>query len=124
MSNFSKPASSSGIKWEYLNGALLIVEPISVEDGIKTVHGETSAIKANVSVVDGAQSGAVYAETLIFPKVLQSAVRGSLGGMVLGRLGKGTAKPGQSAPWVLEEFNDSDAKAAEAFLAANSSTPF
>ena len=124
MSTFSKPASASGIKWEGLSGSLLIIEPLSFETGIKTVHGEADAVKANVSVVDGPMAGTVYAETLIFPKLLQAAVRDSVGGMVLGRLDRGTAKPGQSAPWVLNDFTDSDVKAAEEFLAKNSSTPF
>ena len=121
---FNKPASTTGIKWESLKGALLIVEPLSVETGISTAYGETSAVQANVSVVDGTSAGDVYTETLIFPKVLQSAVKGAIGSMVLGRLGQGNAKPGQSAPWVLEEFSEADAKAAEEFLAKNSATPF
>ena len=121
-SPFNKPAPSDGIKWAPLNGALLIIEPLSVETGIKTVHGDASAVKANVSVVDGELAGEVYAETLIFPKVLQSAVKGSVGGMVLGRLGQGAPKPGQSAPWVLEDAtgNAADVKAAEAFLSTDS----
>ena len=121
---FSKPAAAEGIKWADLKDALLIIEPKSIETGIKTVHGEASAVKADVSVVDGPKAGVTYVDTLIFPKVLQSAVKGSMGDMVLGRLGQGTAKPGQSAPWVLTDFTDADAKAAEEFLAKNSSTPF
>lgn len=123
---FNKPAAAEGIKWAQLKGALLIIEPVSVETGVKTVHGDTDAVKATVSVIDGPLAGTVYADTLIFPRVLQSAVRGSLGGMVLGRLGQGNAKPGQSAPWTLEDAtgNAADVKAAEDFLAANASTPF
>ena len=119
-SPFNKPTPSDGIKWAPLKGALLIIEPLSVETGIKTVHGDASAVKANVSVVTGDLAGTVYNETLIFPKLLQSAVKGSLGGMVLGRLGQGYPKPGQSAPWVLEDAtgNAGDVKAAEAFLSS------
>lgn len=121
-SPFNKPAPSDGIKWAPLNGALLIIEPLSVETDIKTVHGSASAVKANVSVVDGELAGTVYAETLVFPKVIQSAIKGSIGTLVLGRLWQGTAKPGQSAPWILDDAtgNAADVKAAEAFLSADS----
>lgn len=117
MTMFSKPASASGIKWEDLKGSLLIVEPSSVEVGIPTQFGESDAVKATVSVLDGDDAGTVYVDTLIFPKILQTSVKGSIGGMVLGRLGHGVAKPKQSPPWVLEDFTADDAKVAEKFIA-------
>lgn len=122
--SFAKPTSASGIKWADLKGALLIIEPLSIETAIKTVHGESDAVKANVYVVDGPNAGDEYRDTLIFPKVLQSAVRGSIGSQVLGRLGTGNAKPGQSAPWMLDDFTDADVTAAEAYLAKNMESPF
>lgn len=124
MNAFHKPATSTGIKWADLKACLLIIEPLSVEQGIKTVHGPSDAIKAHVTVIDGPDAGTVFSETLIFPKLLQAAVRGSIGSLVLGRLSQGVAKPGQSAPWVLEDATGSDADVALAtpYLTANSAT--
>lgn len=107
-----KAVTASGIKWAEIKGSLLLIEPLSVEDSIKTAYGDASAVKANVIVLDGDQAGTTYSETLIFPKLLQSAVKGAIGDQVIGRLSQGVAKPGQSAPWTLEDAS-TDAAAVE-----------
>jgi len=123
---FDAPGSAAGIKWEDLNGRLLLIKPLAVEEGIKTVHGDSRAVRADVVVLDGPGAPEEYMDTLIFPKVLQGQVRGNAGTgrFNLGRLGKGVAKPGQSAPWVLADPTEDDAKAARAWLAQNAETPF
>lgn len=113
---FAAPAAASGIDLKALNGALLLIEPAAIEEDISTVHGPSSAIRADVSVLDGALQGEVYEDTLLFPKVLQGQLRPRLGQKVLGRLGQGVAKPGQSAPWTLNEATDQDKQVATAFL--------
>lgn len=120
MSTFATPAApGAGISLADHVGALLLIDVIGVETGIKTVHGDSDAIKANVNVLEGTGSPADYDETLIFPKVLQSQLRKSVGQKVLGRLGQGVAKPGQSAPWVLNEATAEDIAKAEAWVAKN-----
>ena len=42
-----------------------------------------------------------HEDVLWFPKVLVGSLKGRIGQKVLAVLGKGTAKPGQSAPWIL-----------------------
>lgn len=121
---FGSPASADGIKWEALKGSLLLVAPSSFETDINTVHGPANAVKATVSVLDGDQADEVYIDTLIFPKVLISQTKGSIGGMVLGRLGQGQKKPGQSPPWTLIEAVDADKVVARAYLAKNAEAPF
>lgn len=121
---FNAPSSAAGITWADLKGSLLLIKVSGIENGIKTVHGEATAARGDVSVLDGPQEGTTYGDTLIFPKVLISQVKPSVGGMVLGRLGQGKAKPGQSAPWTLEEATDADKTAARAYLAKNAPTPF
>ncbi|KQP24315.1 hypothetical protein [Aeromicrobium sp. Leaf272] len=49
--------------------------------------------------------------------MLQSQLRGSVGQKVLGRLGQGNAKPGQSAPWLLNEATADDVAKAEQWVA-------
>lgn len=106
---FAAPAApASGIKWENLNGRLLLIEPQGLESAIATTFGETDAVKADVAVLDGNDKGTDYKEALIFPKVLQSQLRQQIGLKVLGRLGQGQGKPGQSPPWILQDATADD----------------
>lgn len=114
---FAPPSSpSDGIKWADLAGSLLLIEPLSVETNIQTAYGAADAVRANVVVLDGAQAGTEYNDTLIFPKLLQSQVRSNIGTKVLGRLGTGQGKPGQSPPWLLSEANEADQQVGMAWL--------
>lgn len=124
MDPFGKPSSASGIDWKTLHQRLLLIKPKGFEPAISTVHGETSAVQADVVVLDGPEAGTEYADTLVFPKVLQSQIKPQIGGMVLGRLGQGQAKKGQSAPWELAEFSDADAQLARDYIAKTSPAPF
>jgi len=116
MSQFASPASSTGIEWSSLNGCLLIIEPTEVVKDIPTNFGVTNAVRATVSVIDGPTAGQAYTDTLVFPKVLQAQITSRLGEKVLGRLGQGQAKPGQSAPWMLNPATPEDEQKAVAFL--------
>lgn len=121
MSNpFAAPAASAGITWADLDGLLLLIEPLSEETGIPTVHGEAKAVRANVVVLDGPNAGERHDDTLIFPKILQSQVRPKIGEKVLGRLGQGNKKPGQSAPWILQEATPADVQIGVNWLAQTS----
>lgn len=122
---FAAPsAPSGGIDFKDYNGALLLIDVLGVEDHVPTVHtkpGEKSpAVRANVVVLDGPQAGTKYDDTLIFPKILQSQTKTHVGEKVLGRLGQGTAKPGQSAPWQLAEASAEDVAKAQAWVTQNS----
>jgi len=114
MSQFAAPAAASGIEWSELNGSLLIVEPTEVVKDINTNFGVTDAVRANVTVLDGPLGK--YEDTLIFPRVLQSQLSSRIGQKVLGRLGQGTAKPGQSPPWMLAPATPEDEQKAIAYL--------
>ena len=106
---FATPAApGSGISWADYNGRLLLIEPHAVKTDIQTSFGPSDAVQADVVVLDGDDAGTEYPDTLIFPKVLQSQVAGRIGQKVLGRLGQGQAKPGQSAPWMLAEATADD----------------
>lgn len=113
---FASPASASSMDLKTLLGSLLLIEPLEHEEGIQTVHGTSSAIRANVYALDGDEKDSAYEDVLIFPKVLQGQLRPRLGQKVLGRLGQGLARPGQSAPWTLNEATDQDKQVATTFL--------
>ena len=118
--SFAAPAApSGGIQLKDHLGALLLIDVLSVETGISTSFGESDAVKANVHVIDGPGAGDSHDDTLLFPRVLQSQLKRSVGQKVLGRLGQGQAKPGQSAPWLLNEASSEDIAKAEAWVAQN-----
>lgn len=111
---FAQPAKPGGdpLDLHSLLGSLLVFDVVEVVEGLQTVHtqpGEnTTAVRVNVDVLDGAQQGMHRDDALIFSKVLQGQLRPSIGRKVLGRLSKGTPKPGSSAPWVLDAATDAD----------------
>lgn len=113
---FSRPASASGIQWADYKGRLLLVEPKSYETGINTSLGEKDAVRADVTIVDGANGPEEYVDTLIFPRALIAQTRSLVGEKVLGRLGQGSAKPGQNAPWRIDDPSDDDLKIGVAYL--------
>jgi len=117
MSTFAQPSPpSGGITWADHKGDLLLIEPLSVETGIQTTFGPADAVRADVTIIDGNDAGEIHSDVLVFPKVLQSQIRSQIGQKVLGRLGSGTAKPGQSAPHLLLEASADDIAKAEAWV--------
>lgn len=121
MTAFEAPASTQGLDLKTANGHLLLISPLSVETGVSTVHGPSDAIRADVVDLD---TGDEYTDILLFPKVLQGQLRSKVGSKVLGRLGQGVAKPGQSAPWTLNAFSAEDAQKAEAHIAKQKTPSF
>lgn len=99
MSMFASPGAATG-GWAVADAEnhLVVIDVHSHETGIVTSLGEKDAIKATVHDIT---DQATYEDTLIFPKVLVGSLKSRVGQKVLGTLGKGVAKPGQNAPWVL-----------------------
>jgi hypothetical protein len=91
-------SSSSDVKPADLEGHLLVVEPLEYVESIPTSMGEKDAVRVNVHDISDQMS---YEDILWFPRVLVGSLKGRIGQKVLAVLGKGTAKPGQSAPWLL-----------------------
>jgi hypothetical protein len=117
MSDFNDPGTGGDrLDYDGVEGALLLFSVKSVEDGITTIYGEKSAIRADVAVLDGALKGEEFNDALVFPLVLQGQLRGSVGAKVLGRLGKGSAKPGQKPPWTLAPATDADKDVGRKYL--------
>jgi len=120
---FASPATSTGVDWKEVNGALILINVLGVDEAVQTVHGVTDAVRANITVLDGDLKGETFDDTLVFPRVLKSQLKSKVGQLVLGRLGQGTAKPGQSAPWQLVEATDADKSVANAYLKAQPEIP-
>lgn len=107
---YATPSAGGGDKLPLadLEGALLRIDVLEALTDVATSFGPANPIRANVVALDGRNKGDDYDDTLIFPRVLASQLKGSVGKVVLGRLGKGTAKSGQSAPWMLSAPTDDD----------------
>ena len=109
---FSAPSSSTeSVKVADLAGALLIIEPIEHKVGIQTVHGETDAIEVNLVDLDNNKT---YNNVLFFNVALKNALKAKVGQKVLARIGQGVAKPGKSAPWILNDATGDAAAVAKA----------
>ena len=124
---FSKPAEASGIQWEEHKGRLLLIEPKAFEQGISTTFGDKDAVRADVTVIDAPDAPQEYPDALIFPGALISQTRPLIGQKVLGRLGQGTAKPGQKPPWLLSEASADDIEMGKRYLesrAPKNANPF
>jgi hypothetical protein len=105
------PGTGDKLDLKSLLGSLLYVTVTEYVTGIETSFGVTDAIRANVAVLDGEHKGDTLNDTLIFPSVLVGQLKSAVGATdpnVVGRLGQGLAKPGKSAPWVLNEPSPAD----------------
>jgi hypothetical protein len=91
-----------------LLGVLLRIEVLETLTNIETTFGPASPVRCNVVALDGDHKGETFEDSLIFPRVLVSQLKPSVGKVVLGRLGKGSAKPGKSAPWLLQAATEED----------------
>jgi hypothetical protein len=113
---FNDPASMTGLPLNDLLGALLLIDVHEQMPEMSTTYGPATPIRADVMILDGPHKSAEYPDTLIFPKVLIGQLRGSIGSKVIGRLTRGQAKLGQSAPWKLEAATPEDKAIGERYL--------
>jgi len=117
--DFDDPGAPGGDKLPLadLNGSLLMFEVREALYDVATTFGKSDPVRVDAHVLDGNEKGQVYTDALVFPKVLAGQLRGKDGHKVLGRLGQGIAKAGQSAPWTLNAATDSDKETGRKYLA-------
>ena len=117
--SFTAPSSgeSTNVKPADLEGHLLIITPVEYKAGIQTSLGETDAIEVDLVDLD---TNTQHTSVLFFNVGLRNALRGNIGKQVLARISQGAAKPGKSAPWILENAADKseDIAKATAYLAS------
>ena len=120
----TSPRAGTGdqLKPKEILGHLLIVRPLEFLPEFETQFGPTDAIR--VDVVDLTETdahgnkGVVYKSVMWFNRVLVNNLRQQIGETVLGKMGQGAGKPGQSPPMQLNDaMGDPKAVAqAEQFL--------
>lgn len=120
MNHPSAPGSGDKLELNTVNGALLYVKVRGHKFGIETSFGVTDAISCDIAVLDGPHKAETFNDCLIFPQVLARQLVAFVGKddpIVVGRLGQGLAKPGRSAPWVLNAPTQADIDVATKYAA-------
>jgi hypothetical protein len=113
---FSAPAAGSVLKPAEIEGHLLVVEPREYIQSMSTAMGDSDAVRCTVHDIT---TKTTYEEVLWFSSVLVGSLKSRIGAKVLGVMGKGVAKPGQTAPWLLNDASAEPAalEAARTYLA-------
>ena len=112
---FDAPSTGSALKPADVEGHLLVVEPLEYVPNITTAFGESDAVRVTVHDVSAQES---HESVMWFSSALVGSLKGSIGKRILAVMGKGQAKPGQSAPWVLVDAtsNEQAVAAATAYI--------
>lgn len=125
---FARPSSQvEGDKADFkiLNGHLIIVFADEFKSQVPTANGPTDAVIGEIHVIDVIDPATgqppILHNTAIFPKALVNQTKEFVGTgqPVLGTIEQGTAKPGQSAPWLLRDWTDEEAARAGQYLASH-----
>lgn len=112
MTQFSDPSQGGdSLKPSDVLGHLLIVRPLEHVFGIVTTFGEKDAIRCDVGDVTANE---IHKDVLWFPGGLVGSLKNSIGSTILATMTQGTAKPGQSAPWMLAGASADPAAVAKA----------
>lgn len=103
-------------------GSLVIIAVNEFFEKMSTSMGERDTIKAEIAVVDGPGKDKRFPDGLLFGAKIVPQLRAKLGGApVLGTIGRGTAKAGQSAPYILIPASDEDKAKASNWVKAHGS---
>jgi hypothetical protein len=114
---FQQPSQGDQVKVAELLGSLVLIWAREYREDIQTTFGPSDAIAADVHVLDGPKGGEKFENTLIFQRALIGSLRSAIGGdPVLGRIGQGVGKPGQSPPFILQPYNQADAAVATGYI--------
>lgn len=120
---FAAPATQSGdsVKPAELVGHLLIITPLEYKPSIVTSFGDTDAIA--VDLID-LTTNEEFKDVLFFNAALKSSLKPNIGKVVLAKMNLGAAKPGKSAPYILDAVTDEASIAlATARLASGIASP-
>ncbi|MBX6723775.1 MAG: hypothetical protein IRY92_11170, partial [Dactylosporangium sp.] len=124
---FQQPNTSSGDVFkpaEHL-GRLVLIYARSFRENVPTSFGAADAVAADIHVIDNPGGVAVFTNALLFQRAIVASLRDAIGGdPVLARIGQGIAKPGQTAPYILQPYSDADAAVATAYVNSLPKQPF
>jgi hypothetical protein len=118
---FDAPTSggSDSVRPADLEGHVLVVEPIEYRPSVSTAFGDKDAIQVIVHDISEKTS---HDDVLFFGSALIATLKRDIGKKVLAKMGKGEAKPGQSAPWILIDLTTNEKAVAAATTYMNTRT--
>ena len=118
---FDAPTSggSNSVRPADLEGHVLVVEPIEYLPSVITEYGDTDAIQVTVHDISEKTS---YDDVRFFGSALIATLKRNIGKKVLAKMGKGEAKPGKSAPWILIDLTTNEKAVAAATTYMNTRT--
>jgi hypothetical protein len=93
-----------------VEGHLLVVEPLEFRQGMQTSMGESDAVLCRVHDIT---EQTTHDDVMWFSRVLVGRLSKRIGQRVVGVMGKGEAKVGQTAPWIIVDAS-SEPKAVKA----------
>jgi len=96
-----------------LEGSVTVMVAEEYVASIDTQNGTTDAVRVTIHDISGKHT---YKDQLIFARVLVNGLKDKIGVPVLGIVGKGTAKAGKSAPWVLHQATEAQKTAAAEYM--------
>jgi hypothetical protein len=118
---FADPTGGSGEKVADLLGMLVLVTPTEYVEGMQTDIGVSNAVRADVVLLDGPRQGEAIDNMLFFQRALSrdllSIMRNPQASMLIGRIGKGEAKAGKSAPYLFSKATEDEKNIARQYLA-------
>lgn len=118
---FSTPPGISDFKITDFVEDLLLVKPTEYIEEMDTSIGDTDAVRADVVPLTGEHAGELLEDLLVFQMALKRALLKVMDGpnpFLLGRLGRGQAKKGKSAPYIFEQPYKEDVALARKYLAS------
>lgn len=122
---FSSPTGGGGARVSDYLGCLMLVKPLEFIAQMQTSIGSSDTIRGDAYILDGPNPGEEVTDMLFFQQALRRDLDRTMRGSspyLLGRLARGVAKPGKSAPWIFETPTEADAALARQFLAYKAST--
>jgi hypothetical protein len=115
---FVSPLSPSGdsVKARDLNGHLLIVTPLGIEER-SSDFGPAEVVRVNIVDLD---DNVEFEDVLLWGRALVASLKKNIGAQVLGRMGQSSPKPGQNPAWILSDATTDSAAVTKAttYLAA------
>lgn len=114
------PAGGSGARLKDDLGALVVIRVNEYKPDFSTSNGPADAIAADWIVCDGPNAGEVREGALIFGRAIVPGLKANLDNGVkftVGVVAHGEAKPGKSAPLILQNFTPDQLETAQKAVA-------
>lgn len=115
--NIENAPETGGDKWtnaDHENELIVLTVKGTGKDTFD--NGEAEFIIADITVVEGPSAGESFEESWVFGRVLFGQLKRKIGRTFVGRIVKGQAQKGKSAPWQLDPVSPEDTQRAVAFM--------